>query len=399
MTAPRSFTPGVLAWVLLTASIAAMVSALVVVRALRPAAAGDNRPATSAQPMLDAVDAFSCKKGLTRIVELRGVEDGFSRAGDEPSRIHPRLLRNGVYADLAEGTTHSYALRAYDEGGADRVLVDHVALPHGIVSGRLFLRMRSGIQGAENDGLRMGDLDLLARVHQDREDRVFGIERVWDGPNLTVLADGSALLAVDLAAIGDLAWDDRKRLNFLGFINRQDRSEIVDIQVGDDTAIDALALVACQLPLQPKGTTLAENSAKPLGPDVSWLACNGDQTQRSCDPFAGDRLCSVAGPVACYRDGEKPAPPRMKKLGMRPTTFVGGEVRLSAPERGDRFARLRDADEFCRQQFGAEWRVLSYHEGGGGDVVSYSRIEPGTRVLVNIGDQQYGNCWDRGLQR
>ena len=399
MTAPRSFAPGVLVWVLLAASVAAMVSALVVVRALRPAAAGDNRLATSAQPMLDAVDAFSCKKGLTRIVELRGVEDGLSRAGDEPSRIHPRLLRNGFYADLAESTTSSYALRAYDEGGADRVLVDHVALPHGIVSGRLFLRMRSGIQGAENDGLRMGDLDLLARVHQDREDRVFGIERVWDGPNLTVLADGSALLAVDLAAIGDLAWDDRKRLNFLGFINRQDRSEIVDIQVGDDTAIDALALVACQLPLQAKGTTLAENSAKPLGPDVSWLACNSDQTQRACDPFVGDRLCSVAGPVACYRDGEKSAPAGMKVAGIRQTSFVGGEVRLSAPERGDRFARLRDANEFCRQQFGAEWRVLSYHEGGGGDVVSYSRIEPGTRVLVNIGDQQYGNCWDRGLQR
>ena len=76
-----------------------------------------------------------------------------------------------------------------------------------------------------------------------------------------------------------------------------------------------------------------------------------------------------------------------------------GKVRASVPVRGDQFAHLGDANAFCQQRFGPEWRVLSYHEGGGGQVISRSKIVPLTRLLVNIRDQQYGNCWDRDLKR
>ena len=89
----------------------------------------------------------------------------------------------------------------------------------------------------------------------------------------------------------------------------------------------------------------------------------------------------------------------MQNKRVRPSTFVGGEVRLTEPLPAAQFPRLADADKACTARFGADWRVLSYHEGGGGNVISFSKIAPRSRAWINIRDQQYGNCWDRGVPR
>ena len=124
---------------------------------MRTADAGVARASVTAPTLQDAADAFQCKRGLTRIVEQRGVEDGFSRAGSEPSRIHPRLLRNGFFADLEEGATDSYRLRAYDERGVDGFIVDHFTLPRDIVSGRLIVRMRRAHRRKDGSYIRFDD--------------------------------------------------------------------------------------------------------------------------------------------------------------------------------------------------------------------------------------------------
>ncbi|WP_310532722.1 hypothetical protein [Novosphingobium sp.] len=353
----------------------------------------------SRYPLTAAIDEFRCPSGLTRIVLRGGVEDGFAPAGDEPFRIDPQLLRNGYYADLAEGTNSAVRPRGYDQGGSDRILTDYFTVPTGIVSGALVIRMMPSGAGSANDGLRIGNLDILGQIGSAEGQHTYAAERFWSTVGNVVPEDGSTLVRIDFAALPDETRRAGKRESFLDYLGRSDRRPDIDLTVGDDTKVDSLALLACQLPGQQKGTTLSEHRIKTLGEGVSWLSCGADQSQRTCDPFAGDRLCSAPGPLACYRDGGKVAPQAMWENGMRPTSFVGGEVRLTPPVRGDRFAHLGDANAFCQQQFGREWRVLSYHEGGGGDVVSYSRIAPLTRALVNIRDQQYGNCWDRDVKR
>ena len=350
-------------------------------------------------PFTQAVETFTCPKGLTRVAEVRGVEDGFAPSGGEPAQVDPRLLHNGHFADLASGSSTALRLRAYDEDGSDKLLVDHFSVPAGIVSGKLVMRIAQAGAGANNDGLRIGDLDYLSYRFNDQETRSYGLDALWTVPHPEPQDDGSRLVTLDFSQIWNRPNDPAKKASFADYLNRTGRIADIDLELGDDTKVDALALLACQLPAETKGTTFAETRDKPLGQDVSWLSCSLDPTQHGCDPFAGDRLCSVPGPIACYRDGTSKPVPDKQVNWLDSTGFVGGEIRASVPVRGDQFAHLGDANAFCQQQFGPEWRVLSYHEGGGGQVISRSKIDPLTRLLVNIRDQQYGNCWDRDLKR
>lgn len=345
------------------------------------------------------IDAHECAQGLTKIVLPRGIEDGFAPAGIEPSSLSGRLLRNGYYADLARGPNSTTRLRGYDQGGTDAVLMDHFEVSGEVVSGLIVLR-RTGLgNGASNDSVLLGDLDTLATPELLHSGRTFSAPLTDTGGLSTTLADGSHLVIIPLERLKAIGRDSAAPANALAYLGRNGHPVDVDILVGDDSKIDALALLACQRPDQARGVTFTEHRLKPMGKDVSWMGCMIDHSQRSCDPLAGDRLCSAPGPIACYHDGGRTAPAALADIGLADTAFIGGNVRLTAPVRGDRFARLAEANRFCATSFGKGWRVLSYHEGGGGQVVSYSDIAPSTRALVNIRDQQYANCWDRDIAR
>jgi hypothetical protein len=350
-------------------------------------------------PLDAAVNAFSCPAGLHRVALRRGIEDGFAPLADEPAAIRPLLLRNGFFADLADGQNLSAQLRNYDEGGTDRVLVDHFELRGQTASGALILRIASAGAGSSNDGVRLGDLDVLADPDKFDNGRGFQVSLADEGLRWKDLADGGRLVTIPFEKLTRNILPGSGSDTMAAYLARPDRSDVLDITVADDTRVDALALVACQRPDAARGVTLAEFRMKPFGEEYSWLGCSQDQSQRGCDPFGGDRLCSAPGPIACYHDGSVKAPAALTELGVVDTAFVGGEVRLSKPVRGDSFARLDDANRFCAASFGRGWRVLSYHEGGGGTVISRSKVAPRSRALVNIRDQQFANCWDRDIVR
>ena len=353
----------------------------------------------SPTPLNDTVDAFVCPSGLTRVVMMRGVEDGFARGEPEVAQISPRLLRNGYYSDLAQGSKSAAQRRDYDEGGADRVLIDHFEVQGAVVSGSLVMRVTEAGRSSSNDGVLIGDLDTLATPDRVNSGRIFTTNFANTVQSTTRLADGSRLVAFAFDRLKLSGMNEEAAPDFLSYLVRSVYPADVDVLVGDDTKVDALALMICQQPDQARGVTFAEHRLKPMGANVSWMGCMIDHAQSGCEPLAGDRLCSTPGPVACYHDGARTVPPELTGIGLTKTAFVGGEIRLSATVRGDRFPRLADANRFCAASFGAGWRVLSYHEGGGGRVVSYSAIAPRTRALVNIRDQQYGNCWDRDVRR
>ncbi len=394
----RAFSvAGLLAGAFAVAIVAGVAVGITMNRLPAPAANPDGANLRFA--LTRAVEAFRCPTGMTRLALVRGVEDGFSPSGHEPASIDPRLLRSGYYSGLAARTSPANWLRDYDAGGVDGTLLDHFAVPPGVVSGTLLLRIRPAGDGARNDGLLIGDLDPFIDPRVPRRGHSFGSDGLLVDAGATRLPDDSVLWSRDIRALSSL---DRQAVGtdtLADYLARTDRPADVNISIADDTVVDALALLVCHVPSEARGVTLVENRFKRLGPELSWLSCGRDQSQSQCNPRTGDQSCSLPSPVACYRDGTRVAPQGLWEKGIAPTSFVAGEVRMSAPVRGDSFPHLGDANAFCQAQFGRQWRVLSYHEGGGGNVASFSRIAPLSRGLVNIRDQQYANCWDRGMSR
>jgi hypothetical protein len=92
-------------------------------------------------------------------------------------------------------------------------------------------------------------------------------------------------------------------------------------------------------------------------------------------------------------------PTGLEKAGLGDAYGAGGEIRMTRPVAGKSLATLADANQYCSSQFGAGWRVLDYHDGAGGAVATYSAIAPKIRGLVNVRDQPYANCWDRGAAK
>lgn len=362
-------------------------------------AAGGQRPEVreSVTPGMDLVDSIGCGRGLIRFVEVHGLEDGFSRDGEEPARVDPRLLVNGFYRGTHNGADAAINLRDYDELGPDRHFMEYFDLPLSVSSVQLVFRYRT-FSGYETDGLRLGDL-LIDPAGVSN----FGIDEFHLGVagwgRIRELADGSQLALLDPAEAASLD-PSRAERTFSDFLRDPQRMERIDLSILDDTAVDFAALVTCQEPSQHRGVTYREERIKRAGPELSWLSCNLDRAQDGCNPMTGDQLCSVPTPLGCYRSGNrKPDVARLKRAGMVVDSFAGGEVRMTEAVPGERFATVEAANAFCRLNFGQEWRVLSYHEGGAGGIITYSRIAPKSRMWVDIRDGRLANCWDRDRQR
>ncbi len=351
----------------------------------------------SLTPGMDLVDSVKCDTGLTRIVEVRGREDGFSRDGEESARIDPRLLVDGYYRDFQEGTNAVAQLRDYDEKGSDKVFMDYFELPPATASIRLVFRYK-GFPGFENDAALLGDLFVDPESTSQSVNSVF-VQELSDQPTTSDLSDGSRLMIVNPFLLKN---HDAQQSNhhFGDYLKNPLRPHQLDLNIGDDLAIDFAALITCQEPSEKRGVTLSESHIKLAGPDVSWLSCNLDRSLAGCDPLSGDQVCSVPTPLGCYRPGtRKPDRGLLKSVGAHIESLIGGEDRITQPVPGDQFAGLEDANAFCRKNFGDEWRVLSYHEAGASGLISYSKIPPKSRLWIDIRDQRRANCWDRNQER
>jgi len=165
----------------------------------------------------------------------------------------------------------------------------------------------------------------------------------------------------------------------------------MDISVGDDTVVDFIGVALCQRPLVRKGTTLAVDSRDIIGESAILLGCKTDPNQKICDPHAGDSLCSIEVPLGCYREGN--APPMNTYKDIYQSNFVGGSISVTKPIAGDQFKSLSEASDYCAKSFGADWRVLSFHEGGGATILTHGDLAPKTRMWVDVKDYPAANCW------
>jgi hypothetical protein len=358
---------------------------------------GPNAVVSSQTPALDHLDTLRCPRGLQSVVEVRGQEDGFSKAGIEPSRVDPAMLRFGLFADYEARRPRAIGRRDYDEGGVDRAFVDYFKIPEGAVSAVLVFRLRGIGSAAQNDSIQL--------IPQASYKSSRGVDR------LAVF--GSGITDPIFVPVGDKAngvyqWAldamtlpaPEPRTRFFDYINANpasasdSASSHVSLMISDDSQVDMAAISWCVEPSQARGVTFVEHSDKMLGEDVSFLSCSSDPTQSSCDPFSGDTLCTSALPLACFKAGNQAKPERLKALSQG-SYFNSGQVQLTSPIAGSTFKTRLEADEFCASQFGQGWRVLQYADGTAASVVTVSQIAPRTRAWVEIGDQPRGRCWDR----
>ena len=135
---------------------------------------------------------------------------------------------------------------------------------------------------------------------------------------------------------------------------------------------------------------------------VVLVGCHGlpKTAAGSCDAYVGDTTCSTALPVLCVNI-DKRAKPGDLATGFY-AGWLGGEIALAPPVRGDTFADRTAADAWCSGHFGAGWRMGEHHDrssGAGGWAFYGMGAGIGeklgrTRFWTAINDTA-GNCWNK----
>lgn len=344
---------------------------------------GAGGPAANGMALLED---YRCRRGETRRVVVRGGEDGFSVAGDERAGFHPRLAPLEVERVARQV--------GYDDGDMDGEVADHFELPSRIASARFMLRLRP-IGDNSNDSLRIGDL-TSASLGSAPSKRNMAYASILD---LARGAPWSRRGEVFWADIADLRTARGQTL--LEFIQAGSGPKIIDVSVGDDTAVDFMAMAWCERPPGGKGLSFAHlDTLATMRADHVAFECRDDRPGgRACDPINGDHRCDAELPLLCYRDLGLPAPTGFPAAQAEIMTrrWSGGEVAATAPVAGDRFATIGAADRYCAGQFGEGWRVAEWHVSGRGwgfSARSGGRRFSG-RYWVDIRGAPYGTCWRR----
>lgn len=341
---------------------------------------------------MDILQAYACGPGETKEILVRGVEDGFSPAGDEPGFI--REGRNSSLPVVRQGAGR------YDQVNKDRHLLDSFEVAGPYSRGLFLLRTRAlGANG--NDYISFGDFSV------DEASGRLGPRGGILMPDIEALSEWRSSGGIHHAAIEDIVIKknypnpptsaSERAYSLLSYLNDPDGPGWLDFAVADDTAVDFAGLALCSPPAVKRGVTLTPSNAIPVNiPGLVALSCHTGGSDPACDPYVGDTVCSAARPVACLKPGDAPAPVDADGALIL-STWTGGTIAVTQPVAGTRFRGVRDVDEFCVQHFGPGWRVAELHDGfrfqsvsGLGD----SRTIRG-RVWVDIADQPHATCWGR----
>jgi hypothetical protein len=163
-------------------------------------------------------------------------------------------------------------------------------------------------------------------------------------------------------------------------------------------AITSLSAEACNV--ECKGLTWTKTRVDTLV-GVVEVGCGytRGEGKSQCDPYRGDMTCKAELPVLCFRDAGLDQPALLPTPSIR-HSWSGGIVATTDPVRGDSFKTIRDANQFCADNFGDGWRVAEFHEGWAWYFWAYGNVgrmfnDAYRRFWVDINDQPKGTCWSR----
>ncbi len=146
-------------------------------------------------------------------------------------------------------------------------------------------------------------------------------------------------------------------------------------------------------PLNSKGMTwkkIGENK------DSGTVTVGCGEGGKKCNPYKGDQACSKALPVLCFKADSTLTMPTSGSVASKYYEWANGVVAttIAVSPASKYWNDLSDANAFCEAEFGAGWRVASFHEGWGWNFQAFGNTGSNhVRFWVNISDQQTGNCW------
>lgn len=335
---------------------------------------GRARSQTAKPTGMELLRGYPCRRSETKIVLVKGVEDGFSPAGSEPGFLRPGL-----------DTAHwrSIGPGSYDQMQPDHFFVDSLQVPARIHDGLFVIGLKSlPVSDSRTDTIAIGD--LLSSVRFTSAISEYPKRDGWTVDGALYYAE---LGRIELAA---------QPGNLLTWLRKGDQPHWLDVMVQDDTSVDFIGLAACIEPERGKGTTLMTDD-QPAAPGTIALSCRyGPLEWPVCNPYTGDTPCATKLPVACVLPGRKPAPSALT-IRRLVDGWTGGDIAVTEPVPASRFRSITEVDDFCATQFGTHWRTLTSHEGLPNiSVVGSGKAPPGPiRVWVDEVNQPYATCWSR----
>ncbi|MFZ5669817.1 MAG: hypothetical protein ACOY4K_09995 [Pseudomonadota bacterium] len=375
---------------------AALAAALVTVSGALAGRTFWTTPEPPPQSGMELLNDFRCWPGETHRLVIRGIEDGFSPGGMEPSHKHPRLPDSLVAAPLTRRAD-------YDHSRMDTYVLDYFELPRTTARGLFVISLKS-LGADDSDTLVIGDIlewsgGRLPPTHPIFYQRVSKLGSIpgWRRSGSLIWARLSDISLRTSGAAPEIAGG-----NLLEYV-RSGQAGAFDVKVADDTSVDFMGVAFCEEPATHGGLTARAETLVLSGEPLIVLSMLGGRSSAGGNPFVGDTDCDVELPLACFRDERRPAPAifsTLRQMGEHEDLarfWTGGSVKLSSPVKGSAFATVADADRLCRRSFGPGWRVVDYHASGAGvSVTGYGRADTEMqRVWVDIKDQPYGVCWKR----
>jgi len=339
-----------------------------------------------------AIGEFSCARGETKTVVVRGAPDGFEAAGDEPNALSEGALRIPHLAS-------SVQRMGYDSGSNNRHFLDFIEAPSNISSGRVFVGLRSLAGNFGNDNLVIGD--IYSNYHYGPASQYYPngqndlVQRMVSSSRINQLTGIGWTQSGDMfsADFADLALRS-PGLSLLDYVQSGTDITVIDLHVQDDTAVDFFAVAVCERPVR-NGLTwnVRTTQAAPSTMGVISVGSGSHADGRSSDPVNGDTPCQTALPLMCFRDLEVPAPASFDDSNQNNRWsggVIGTTVAMSTP------GTLAEADTACSDEFGDGWRVAEFHDGWGWNFTAYGGVgENVDRMWVDINDQPNGVCWTR----
>jgi hypothetical protein len=371
--------------VIFPAVVLAACAALALSAASRPPPPAAAEPATG----MEMLRAFDCHRAETKQILVRGVEDDFSPAGDEPNYLRPERRSPLAISFVGGGS--------YDQSQPDRRFTDSFDVPARISAGLFVIGMKP-VAPNGNDGIGIGKLIAARANYRDRSVMTTAVSLLETNPGWSRHGHlYSAPLDRIVLSIGQPGVDDAPR-SLLDYIRSGEKRQWVDVMVQDDTAVDFMGLAVCVEPPKGRGLTFAPDVGAPNRlPGFAGLACSfTEERSRVCNPYLGDTPCETALPLACLLPMEAPVPVAFNRIA-GPFNWTGGRLALTRPVRGDSLKTIGDADRFCASSLGPGWRTATHHDGLRGiGLTGFGRIDPKAgRAWVDIADQPYATCWKR----
>ena len=327
---------------------------------------------------MSLLSAYACIRGETKVVSVKGLEDNFSPAGNEPGFLRP---------GLDKARWRSVGAGNYDQAQADRYFYDSLQVPARTRNALFVVGLKPlAVADSANDVIGIGD--LASPFHFGN-----GIARLPELPGWRREGTLYSAQVGDIALAGTALPGGPTLLTRLG---DGTQPQWLDVLVEDDTSVDFIGLAACVRPPPGRGVTLMTDLRQPEHGAVALTCINVHPDWSTCNQYIGDTPCATELPLACLLPGRRQAPRVLVDAGLL-GGWSGGDIALTAPVAATRFARIADADAHCAAHFGDGWRTLTTHDGLPNMGVS-GRGEPPphpVRAWVDEVNQPYATCWKR----